>query len=630
VKKEHHLDSLFRWMDHALWIGVGLSVIYWIIESAFDAFFLRRGDLIGQIFSPALHEVWVRSITVFFLLAFSWLVQFLNRRQRKTEDALQESETLLQNIYDGIEDGITVLDRDFNVVRVNRELKEIHAERRPLVGQKCYRVYEGKEARCSDCPSLRALKTGQKSKTIKPDPYIPSRWVSISAYPLRNAEGEITGVIEHVQDITETKQTQMELEQRAAQLALLNDIGSKIAAILDLESIQQRAVELVHRQFGYHHTALFLVDREQGELVMKARAGNFADLFPLDHRLKLGQGMVGWVGSYGETLLANHVDEEPRYVNLYPDRITTQSELSVPVVVGQDVVGVLDIQSPEADAFDENDVLAMETLAAQIAVAIENARLYGEIQRELSERERAEEALAEKAEALIKSNKELQHFAYIVSHDLQEPLRMVRSYVQLLERRYAGELDEDADDFIHYAVDGATRMQQMIDDLLRYSRVSTHGEPFATTDCDDIIRDVLDNLQIAIEESGAEITTESLPTVIGDPAQLTRLLQNLVSNGIKFSQNGSPPRIHVSAEEESDAWRFAVADNGIGIPPQESERIFRIFQRLHTRDEYPGTGIGLAVCKQIVQRHGGRIWVDSSPGEGSTFYFTIPKSGGSQ
>jgi signal transduction histidine kinase len=421
------------------------------------------------------------------------------------------------------------------------------------------------------------------------------------------------------------KQTQRALAQFAAQLSLLNDITSKIAAELDLSSVLERAAQLVHERFGYHHVALFILDQKEDCLVMKARAGSFADLFPPEHRLSLGQGVVGWAGDQGQTVLARDVDADPRYVNLYPDLILTKSELSIPMHMGGEVVGVLDIQSPHLNAFSEDDVMAMETLADQIAVAIKNARLYATAQQELAERQRAEERLEHYAAELERSNKELQQFAYVASHDLQEPLRMVSNYVQLLERRCKDQLDDDAKDFVAFAADGAKRMQQLIDDLLAYSRIETCGKPFGTTDSSVVLENALANLAVAIEETGAVVTHDPLPTVMADETQLTRAFQNLISNAIKFRKNGEKPSVHVSAKEVNVQWLFSVHDNGIGIDPEHHERIFIIFQRLHTRDEYPGTGIGLAVCKRIVERHGGSIWVESEPDQGSTFYFTIPQ-----
>jgi light-regulated signal transduction histidine kinase (bacteriophytochrome) len=243
---------------------------------------------------------------------------------------------------------------------------------------------------------------------------------------------------------------------------------------------------------------------------------------------------------------------------------------------------------------------------------------------ELDERRRAEQQLNHYTEELARSNAELEQFAYVASHDLQEPLRMVASFTQLLGKRYRGKLDQDADEFIGFAVDGATRMQRLINDLLAYSRVGTRGKPFELIDCNIVFRQARDNLAKAIEDSGAIIFQDPLPTVEGDEVQLIQLFQNLVANAIKF-RGAEPPQIQVSAEPKGPEWVFAVNDNGIGIAPEHQERIFSIFQRLHQRSEYPGTGIGLAICKKIVERHGGRIWVESQIGKGSTFYFTIPE-----
>jgi PAS domain S-box-containing protein len=245
------------------------------------------------------------------------------------------------------------------------------------------------------------------------------------------------------------------------------------------------------------------------------------------------------------------------------------------------------------------------------------------VARDISERKRAEEALAQQAQELARSNAELEQFAYIASHDLQEPLRMMASFSQLLEKRYQGRLDADADEFIGYIVNGAIRMQRLIDDLLTYSRVGRLGQSFAPTDCAKIIEMALLNLRSAIEEAGAAVNAGALPVVMADATQLVRLFQNLIGNAIKF-RGHSPARVHVGAKHQGDEWLFWVQDNGIGIEPQYLERIFLIFQRLHNRHEYPGTGIGLAIAKKIVERHGGRIWVASEPGRGSTFYFTLP------
>jgi PAS domain S-box-containing protein len=231
--------------------------------------------------------------------------------------------------------------------------------------------------------------------------------------------------------------------------------------------------------------------------------------------------------------------------------------------------------------------------------------------------------LEEYAEELKKSNGELEQFAYVASHDLQEPLRMVGSYCQMLQRRYKGKLDKDADDFIGFAVEGALRMQQMINDLLTYSRVGRVGKGITDVTVEEVVKAAVSNLQAAIAESSAKVTWDALPTLAGEKVQLLQLFQNLIGNAIKFRADDRPIEVHVSATREGGQWHFQIRDTGIGIDKQYLERIFLIFQRLHDRSKYKGTGIGLAVCKKVVEHHGGRIWVESEPGKGTTFHFTM-------
>ena len=252
-------------------------------------------------------------------------------------------------------------------------------------------------------------------------------------------------------------------------------------------------------------------------------------------------------------------------------------------------------------------------------------RGYRGVGTDITERKRAQGVLRAAYDDLARSNAELQQFAYVASHDLQEPLRMIGSYTQLLERRYADKLDRDAREFMGFIVDGATRMKQLIEDLLAYSRVGTRGKELRPVQAQAVLDKALANLRASLEQSAATVTHDPLTEVSADDTQLAQLLQNLIANAIKFRKKDEAPRIHVGAEDAGDEWRFSVADNGIGIEPQYFDRIFMVFQRLHTRDEYPGTGIGLAICKKVVERHGGRIWAESAPGRGSKFYFTLPK-----
>ena len=256
-------------------------------------------------------------------------------------------------------------------------------------------------------------------------------------------------------------------------------------------------------------------------------------------------------------------------------------------------------------------------------------RLFSAFARDVTEQKRAQRELARKVEELARSNAELEQFAYVASHDLQEPLRMVASFTQLLAHRYKGKLDADADEFIGFAVDGATRMQQLIQDLLSYSRVTTKGQSFRLIDAKAPCDNALENLQTSIKDSNAVVNVGPLPAVLADPRQLMQLFQNLIGNAVKY-RNDRTPEIHVAAKPNGDQWVFSVQDNGIGIAPQHSERIFQMFQRLHTTNEYQGTGIGLAICRKIVERHGGKIWVEAQPGKGSTFVFTIPRAEGAK
>ena len=266
----------------------------------------------------------------------------------------------------------------------------------------------------------------------------------------------------------------------------------------------------------------------------------------------------------------------------------------------------------------------MMDAAAHVAALEQLLTVYEQTVAEQSQKlDDALHKLNEQATELKRSNEELEQFAYVASHDLQEPLRMVASYTQLLARRYNDKLDDDGREFITFAVDGARRMQALIDALLQYSRVGTHRAEFTAVDLNDSMRAVRDNLSLAIEDAGATLASDELPNVWADPTLIIQLLQNLIANALKF-RGDAAPHVRVSAVPGATHATIIVADNGIGIDARYAERIFLVFQRLHTQDAYPGTGIGLAICKKIVERHGGRIWLESAPGQGARFHFTLP------
>jgi signal transduction histidine kinase len=301
------------------------------------------------------------------------------------------------------------------------------------------------------------------------------------------------------------------------------------------------------------------------------------------------------------------------------DAVPRPFELAVSLASATTNYGTVTFHDNLGGSFTDEDTAIAASLVASLAVAYENILRLQSLERHAAV---LEERVAARTVELQRSNEDLEQFAYVASHDLQEPLRMVASFTQLLAKRYRGRLDPDADEFIGYVVEGATRMQALIHDLLAYSRIGAS----ATTTTAAIDADVdraIDSLSVAIAESGAAITRDPLPAIASDHRQLTQLFQNLIGNAIKF-RSDRPPAIHIGAVSDQQEWRFFVRDNGIGIDPQFANRIFVIFSRLHSRADYPGTGIGLAICKRIVSRLGGRIWVDSATGSGATFWFTVP------
>ena len=277
---------------------------------------------------------------------------------------------------------------------------------------------------------------------------------------------------------------------------------------------------------------------------------------------------------------------------------------------------------PRALALKSPAQLEQEVIARTAELSESNRQL----EQEIAERERTQQELQTQREQLLRSNRDLENFAYVASHDLQEPLRMISGYLQLLERRFSDKLDASGREFIEYAVDGAKRMQELLNGLLDYSRLWRRKEPFERVELDVVLKQVLADLKRTIQAEEAIIQQQPLPVVTADPVQLRQLLQNLISNAIKFRHPEIRPEVYISAEPRDNEWEFTIQDNGIGIDAKFSTRIFQIFQRLHTRDEYPGMGLGLAICQGIVERHGGRIWVEPGIDSGAVFRFTLPIS----
>jgi signal transduction histidine kinase/DNA-binding NarL/FixJ family response regulator len=398
------------------------------------------------------------------------------------------------------------------------------------------------------------------------------------------------------------------LRERERYIRELHAITSNAETSFDekVRRLLQMGCERLDLDFG------FLIETDEDEFEVHEMYGTHEEFRP-GLTAPLSQTYCKYViGSDGVFVLQDAVEEG--YASDPAGESGIVCYLGSAVTGGDEVFGTFCFAntSPRDEPFTDAEVTYVELMAEWVSYGLE--------------RRRTEAELAETVDRLERSNDELERFAYVASHDLQEPLRMVSSYLRLLEDRYADELDGDAEEFIEFAVDGAERMQDMIQGLLEYSRVDTHGGTFEPTDCDAVVVEATKNLRVAIEESDAELTVESLPTVVADETQLVQLFQNLVGNAVEHGGD-SPPRIRVAAERGDGEWAFSVSDDGVGIDPDDAGHVFEMFNDLDGGGE-TGTGIGLAICEKIVERHDGRIWVESDPGEGATFRFTIPDRDG--
>ncbi len=410
-----------------------------------------------------------------------------------------------------------------------------------------------------------------------------------------------------------------ELEERERELSIITRISTVFLTIADKEmygKVLDIILEVMESQYG-----TFGYIEENGDLVIPTMTREVWDQCQVPDKT-----FTFPKETWGDSIWPRSISQKKILYSNKPSNRTPKGHISItrnisaPIIHRDKVIGLIQVANKDTD-YNENDLKIMENITNQIAPILK-ARLQRDLQGQ--KRKKAEKEIQETLEELKKKNRELERFAYVASHDLQEPLRMISSFTQLLEKRYKNRLDKDADDFITFIVDGAKRMQNLINDLLIYSRVGRGDKPLKPINTSIVLKDVLNNLRDTIEDTKAKITHEKLPMVIANETEIVQLFQNLISNALKF-HGEEPPRIHVSVKEKKDEWIFSVQDNGIGIDSQYFDRIFIIFQRLHKKNEYGGTGIGLALCKKIVERLGGKIWVKSQVGKGSIFYFSIPK-----
>jgi signal transduction histidine kinase len=398
------------------------------------------------------------------------------------------------------------------------------------------------------------------------------------------------------------------IAKRTRELSGLYTAMTPLTAKESLQDLFKSIIERLVSATGSDAAMIRMLDAETQSFVCLAQQGYAAEHVAINPVLASGSADE-YVLTLDKPIISGDISSDPRIKRKRQVQFGFRSCAFLPLSVKGEGRGIIHLASRSVGYFTEDKKEYLMAIARLMGIVVENGELLRSSLRY--------------AEELKQSNKELEQFAYVASHDLQEPLRMITGYTKLLAKRYKGKLDQDADDFIRYAVDGAQRMHVLIQDLLTLSRVGTRGKEFAPTDCEVVLSNTLVNLQAAIGDTGATVSHDPMPKVMADAGQLAQVFQNLIGNAIKY-QNTNPPLIHVSCQQRSKEWLFSVKDNGIGLDPKYAERIFVIFQRLHTRHEYPGTGIGLALCKKIVERHGGRIWVESEQGRGSIFYFTIP------
>ncbi|RIH87845.1 Phytochrome-like protein cph1 [Calidithermus terrae] len=504
-------------------------------------------------------------------------------RQIETEEALRQQLELNATITNNSTQALFMMDAQGYCTFMNPAaekmlgftFEEIRAK--PLHDMIHHHHPDGRPYPKDECPIDRALPENFDIREHE-DVFIRKNGeffpVLVAASPIFDERGRPVSTVIEVRDVTERKQAEEALrasEQRYRSL---------------VENYPGGAVILFDQELRYLLAdGLGLADVGLSSEVLEGRT--VYELFPPD--------LAGQLAAlYRQALAGEHASTEVTFA----DRVYLLRVAPVPSPDGEVRQGLVFTQ----------DITELKRLEAELRTL--NAEL--------------EARVAQRTAELERSNRELEQFAYVASHDLQEPLRMISSYAQLLARRYRGRLDEKADQYIDFAVDGANRMQKLIQDLLAYSRVGTHGRALEPTDAGEVLRKTLEDLRLAIEESGATVEVGPLPTVLADRSQLTQVFQNLLVNALKFRHPERPLHLRVEAARHDGMWRFMVQDNGIGVESQYFERIFVIFQRLHGREDYPGSGIGLAVCKKIVERHGGKIWLESEPGEGSTFYFTWP------
>lgn len=530
-------------------------------------------------------------------LSFSLVLSYLESFRHRYEAILESTRVELETILNGVDDGITAQKPDGSYTYVNEAAADIldfdsasnlmNSSSNQVLIENVFTDAEGRPVSFTELPQQQALKFGlpfSGEYRLSSDKSEAERWVKINSTPILDENGTPRLVISVLQNITQRK--------------FFDDEMSSLLAIIELE-------------------------RERLQTIMSNVPGIiWENMSPPDAR----EANFLYVSDYAEKLLGYPIE-------LWKESENFWSKIIPPEVLPTVIEQTLQLASEKDAGLLQFPIITQDGRTLEMEAYISFMRspdgsiagIRGTMI-DISERRQRERLLEKTSEELRRSNAELQQFAYVASHDLQEPLRMVASYLQLIERRYTSLLDDSGREFIFYAVDGASRMKTLINDLLMLSRVQTQQREFLLVSSAEALQMALQNLKVVFEENHVKIVYETLPQVYGDPILIAQLLQNLISNAVKFKRSDSAQITLNTRHLKEGWWQFSLADNGIGIEQEYFERIFAIFQRLHTREQYPGTGIGLAICKRVIERHGGRIWLESTVNVGTTFHFTLPES----
>ncbi len=544
--------------------------------------------------------------------------------RKKAEKEVIKAKEEWEYTFNAVPDLIAMVDMNYNILRINKAMaNRLGIKIEDSNGLKCYGLIHGTQEPPSLCPHQLTLEDGQEHTVEVHEDTLNGDFID-SASPIYNEKNEFIGSVLIFKDITERKQAEKELLRLNRTLQALSHSDRAMRRAKDETEYLNEVCKIIINDCSYAMVWIGFAENDENKMVKPMAYSGFDEGYieKLDVSwadVERGRGPTGTAIRTNKISACNNMLTDPQFEPWRKEALKRgyASSLAIPIMNDGKAFGALTIYSREVNPFSEDEINLLNDLTEDISYGILTIRLT-------VAKSKSDEILEKTLDELKQSNRELEQFAYVASHDLQEPLRMVSSFTQLLEMKYKDVLDAEALEYIHFSVDGAKRMQLLINDLLAYSRVNTKGGKFEDVDLEKVLDEVLFNLEIVIEQNQANITNESLPHICADHSQMVQLFQNLIGNALKYRSKENP-QIVISSRKEDDHWLFSVEDNGIGIDQKYNDQIFRIFRRLHTHDEYDGTGIGLAIVDRILGRHGGRIWVESELGVGSTFYFTIPK-----